>query len=196
MFIPFLLAAVCFSVLSALAGKAPLGLAGKKRRWFLVAAGVVLLLSAAAFALRQTAPISQLSYFFLVSCLCLLAATDYLEFSVYDLHFRVLLLGGIAGAFLTSGLGFIAALVRFAVLYGLLLLLARKNPQLSVGDSQVIAALSLYFPLARWTEIILLALFAALLYGIARILVKQASFRSEIPFMPFLLTGVVIEYFL
>lgn len=194
--ITILLAVTGMSVLFVLAGRRPLTLEGRKRKWFLLGAAAVNLLAAAALLLGEGNVPWQISRFYLINGMYLAAATDLLEKSVYELHYRLLLLGGAISAFLQEGTTFFAMYLTFGVLYGLLFLVSRRNGQLGMGDSQMIACLALYFPLPRWTEVVLLALLGAMLCGLAGIAMKKKTIKSELPFIPFLLGGTIIEYFL
>lgn len=177
-----------------LAGKKPLELTEKKKTYFLVAAVAVNLWMAAAFFLRETEPAVQVCKWFATNVMLMAAATDLLEMAVYDLHFRVLLLGGAVSAFLQAGVRFWEMYLLFGLLYGVLRLVSKKK-QLSMGDSQIIACLALYFPLARWAEVLFLALLCAMIYGLAVIVRKKKTVKSEMPFIPFLLIGMLVDYF-
>lgn len=178
-----------------LSKKKPLELSGTWRKLYLAGAVAVNLLMGVLFLVREVDPAIQAIRWFLTNLMLLMAATDLREMSVYDLHFRIMLLGGAVSAFLQNGVRFWEMYLLFAVLYGALKLLSRKNSQLGMGDSRMIACLALYFPFARWAEILILSLFFALIYGVTGIIRKKKTTKSELPFAPFLLIGTLADYF-
>ena len=96
-------------------------------------------------------------------------------------------------AFLEEGT--FARYALFLLLLGVLFLLSRKRPELGMGDSRMIACMALYFSMTGWMEIMVASLGCALLYGLGGIVLQKKNLKSELPFMPFLLLGVLIECF-
>ncbi len=188
-----MLTAICalagFGLSAALGSRPPLCLEGRARRWYLVAAAVGNLWVSAC---PGAGPWGVLA----VNALLWMAATDLREQALYNLHFYVLLLGGAACAVFQGSGGLISRGILFLALFGVLFLVSRKNQGLGMGDSRTIACLALYFPFSGWMEVMLLALGGALLWGLWGVLRKKKTMKTELPFAPFLLAGVLMEYLL
>ena len=158
-------------------------------KWYAVA--VVILNLWCAIWLGQTGLVKLLLHFTLANSLLLMTATDLKETMVYDIHFYVVLLTGVLGNLiqfntLVPRLGF------FLLLMGVFFLVSRRREELSAGDSRMIAVLALYYPFNEWMEVMLLALGSAMVYGIIGILRKKKTLKTQMPFMPFLLIGVLM----
>ena len=77
---------------------------------------------------------------------------------------------------------------------GVMFLISRRNPGLGMGDGRMIACLALYFTASAWMEVILLALACALIYGVWGMLRKRSTLKTELPFAPFLLAAIMMEF--
>ena len=187
------LAALSWGADAALTSRRPFSLEGARRRICLLMALGVKLWTAAAL-LPDPSPVRACSWFFLANGLFLTAVTDLLEQMVYDVHFYALLLGGAVSAFLRPEISFPGNCLLFLAVLGVLFLISRRKPGLGMGDSRMIACMALYFPLSRWMEVLLLSLGAAMLYGLLGMVRKQKNLKTELPFMPFLLMGVLLEF--
>lgn len=186
-----LMAAGGFVGVALLSGAAPLHLAEKVRGYCLLTAAAVN--GAAAAAFWNLDAMTAAARVYLINLLLLTAVTDLKERQIYDLHFYALVLGGMVSAFLEEGT--FARYALFLLLLGVLFLLSRKRPELGMGDSRMIACMALYFSLTGWMEIMVASLGCALLYGLGGIVLRKKNLKSELPFMPFLLLGVLIECF-
>jgi len=194
MYINVFLAVLCFAAAAALLRLAPFKLSGRPwGGWLGGAAAVNLWLLAALGFSSPFAPIT-LGYFGLVNGLFLMTVSDLRQREVYDLHFLALLPLGLVSAFWQAGSGFWLMYLTFAILLAVLYLVSSKRADLGWGDSKMIACLALYFPFTRWLEVMMLALGAALLFGLGGILLKKLTARTEFAFMPFLLLGVLLEF--
>ena len=129
----------------------------------------------------------------LANTLAWMAVTDLHEQAVYDVHCAVLVLGGIVSAFFQLGGAFWTRTLAAAVIYVALWLSARKKNGLGMGDLRIIAALALYFPLSGWMESVLLSLLLTLISGVVYVMRRGGTWKTELPFMPFLLIGVLVE---
>lgn len=192
----FILAALGCCACFILARYAPLRLSGAALRRFRVCALAVNAAALAALWGNADSAALAASRFFLLNMLLFCAATDLRELAVYDVHTYLLLLGGGVGAVFVFGAGFPVQYLAFGVSCAVLRLASRRGARFGAGDCRVIAAMALYFPLSRWMEVMLLSLFGAMLWGIAWVAVRRKTLRDELPFMPFLLVGVLIENFL
>lgn len=176
-----------FLVSALLGGRPPLRLEGRGKKGYLAAAAAVNLWTA---VWPGPGPAGVL----LANTLLWMAATDLRERALYDLHFYVFLLGGAACAFFQGVGGMLGRGVLFLMLFGVLFLISRKNKGLGMGDSRIIAGLALYFPFSGWMEIMLLSLGGALLWGLWGIVRRKKTMKTEMPFAPFLLAGVLAEF--
>jgi len=134
--------------------------------------------------------------FALSNLLFMMTVTDLKERMIYDVHFYALLLGGAVKLILSFNLGMLFRVVFFLILLGVLNLASKKNPGLGMGDSRVIACTALYFSFSRWMEVMIISLGCAMIYGLAGLIIKKATMKTEVPFMPFLLFGVLAEIML
>lgn len=178
-------------------GRPPLQL--KRKRTILLyrlAAAAVNLWTLAALWRTEFSISKAVSWTILANILFLMTATDLLERMVYNIHLYLMLLGGVTISMFTFEAAVIGRYIFFLLLFGILFLVSRKKKGLGSGDSRVIACMALYFPFSQWMEIMLLALGSALLYGVAGILRKKKSLRTEVPFMPFMLFGTLSEFML
>lgn len=76
--------------------------------------------------------------------------------------------------------------------FGLFILIVSKiSKQVGMGDVKVIAIMSLLFGLNSMFSIMFYALMISLIYGVAYIKLKKKNMKEEIPFIPFLLIGVI-----
>lgn len=182
-----LTAALLWILNALLSGRRPLCLEGRKKWWFLTAAAAVNLWT-------TLSPGAKPGDVLLVNVLLWMAATDLRERMLYDVHFYILLLGGLIWTALQSLSLLTSRSLLFLVLLGVLFLASRKSGQLGMGDSRTIAALALYFPLSGWMEVMLLSLGGAMVWGVWGLLRKKKTMKTEFPFAPFLLAGVLIEY--
>ncbi len=187
------LAAAGFGIAALLGGRSPLALEGKVRRWFLIAAAGVNVWILAASWLTDASVKEQFGRFILVNGLLLMAATDLKERMIYDIHFYALLLLGVAGLLSPPWSGMLGRLFFFLLLFSVLFLISRKKTGLGMGDFRIIACLALYLPASRWMEVMILALGGAMIYGLFGVLKKKKTLQTEIPFLPFLLAGVLID---
>ncbi len=188
-----LLSALGFGLDALLCFRAPLTLEGKERRRFLIAAAAVNVWMLAAACLTGIPVKEQPSRFILANGLLLMTTTDLRERMIYDIHFYTLLLLGIAGLLYPPWNGMLGRVIFFLLLFGVLFLISRKKPGLGMGDSRIIACLALYLSTSRWMEVMILALGGAMLYGLFGVFRKKKTLKTEIPFLPFLLAGVLID---
>lgn len=78
--------------------------------------------------------------------------------------------------------------------FGLFIFLVSKiSKQVGMGDVKVIAIMSILFGLNSMFSIMFYALIISLIYGIVYIKLKKKNMKEEIPFIPFLLIGVVLN---
>lgn len=192
-YIPVLLAVLFLAADALLLWLPPFKFNGREllKYWLWAAAANLWLLAsmgpAAPFALMQ------ISYFGLVNGLVLLAITDWRQKEVYNLHLgALLLLGGLSALWQTES-KFWLLYLNFAVWLAVLLVVANKRTDLGLGDAKMIACLALYFPFTQWLEVMMLAFGTSLLFGLAGLVLKKLSLRTEFAFMPFLLLGVLLE---
>lgn len=175
-----------------LSGHRPLSLQGAARRTFLLAAAGVNLWSAVGLYLSAVSPPRSALFLLLVNSLLMMAATDLREKRIYDIHFYPTLFFGAAGAFFPLSAAF-GKYLLFLLAAGILFLAARRSAGFGKGDAGMIACLALYFPLSGWMEVLLIALLSAILFGLAGMVGKKSNLKTELPFMPFLLLGVLLE---
>lgn len=174
------------------------------RRPPLLLTGVALRVYAVtAFALHLTATLCSFSdgtplfqqalWLFMFGTLFLMSATDLREKMVYDIHSGALLAGGAVCALTAQGGIAFGRYIFCVAVSGVLFFVMRGKLQLGAGDSRAIAALTLYFPLSAWMEIMILALGTAGLYGILKIILRKGTVKTEMAFMPFLLGSALVE---
>jgi len=78
--------------------------------------------------------------------------------------------------------------------FGLFIFLMSKiSKQVGMGDVKVIAIMSILFGLNSMFSIMFYALIISLIYGIVYIKLNKKNMKEEIPFIPFLLIGVVLN---
>lgn len=191
-----MLAVLSFGTAALLLGRAPLSLKGAERTKCAAAACAVNLWVLMTVCTREISLALQASRFFLANGLFLMTVTDLREKMVYDIHFYTLLLVGIASAFAEPGNTFIARCLAFLLLFGVLFLVSRKSVGIGMGDIRMIACLALYFSLSGWMEVMLLSLGTAMIYGLAGVMRKKQTLKTEMAFIPFLLFAVLIEFVL
>lgn len=80
-------------------------------------------------------------------------------------------------------------------LFSLLLLIAYKltKKKIGIGDVKVLCALSFAFGYPVVFNIIFIGMFISVIYGILLIVFKKANVKTEIPFIPFLFAGYVLN---
>lgn len=71
----------------------------------------------------------------------------------------------------------------------------RKKEGLGYGDFKLLAAIGAWFGLSAMLNVILLASICGIIGGIAYCLIKKVSFKSPIPFGPFLIIATIINIF-
>lgn len=188
-----LFALLGLAALAFLSGRQPLSFQGAARRKFLLAAVAVNLWSAIALYLAGLSPLRSALYQLLADGLLLMAATDVREKRIYDVHFYPLLFCGGVGAFFPLDAA-VWKYLLFLLVSGMLFLVTRRHSGLGKGDARMIACLCLYFPLSGWMEVLLMALLSAALFGLIGVARKKNDLKTELPFMPFLLLGVLLEF--
>ncbi len=186
-------AALFFGAAAVLSSRVPLSLTGVAKKRFLAAAAILAAVSPAALYVGGNSAGQMACGTFLVLGMLLMSTTDLLERHVYDLHFYALTAVGILSAIL-RGTGFPVHILAFLLLLGVMFLISRRNPGLGMGDGRMIACLALYFTASAWMEVILLALACALIYGVWGMLRKRSTLKTELPFAPFLLAAIMMEF--
>jgi len=176
-----------------LGGKPPLHLQGRKKKWYIAAtAGINVW---CAFALGSWPVVSKCAILILTNLLLMISVTDLSEKMVYDIHFYPLLLVGVLGILMDLAALVVRGIV-FALLSAVFFLTTRNKKEIGTGDTRLIASLALYFSFSRWVEVMLIALGAAAVYGVIGIFRKKRTMHSELPFVPFLLAGVLLDIML
>lgn len=130
--------------------------------------------------------------FILLNGLLLMTVTDLKEGMVYDLNLCPLLLCGVFSAFCNPDGSWMAIMLLFFLLGGVLLVLGRRaSAGLGMGDAKALACVCLYFSYGRLVQVLFLSLFFSLIVGGVWVVAAKKSIKAEIPFMPFLLAGVL-----
>lgn len=192
-FFPLFLVALGCGAVIVLTGKRPLSLTGRTKTKCVVCGCLLNILLLFCSGVDYTAPPLAVSRVFLVNVLFLQAATDVKEKNVYSIHFCFLLGGGLISAFFLPQSSFWEVYLIFFALLAILSLASKKREDLGGADSRTISVVALYFAFSQWVEIMITSLGIALLYGVILMVGKKQSLKTEIPFMPFLLVGVMLE---
>ena len=171
----------------------PLSLTGRARLRCFVACVAVNLWVCVADCLRGETVSDHIGRLILANLLTVMSATDLKEKAVYDVHAWAFVGAGIFAAFFRLGAAFWTRTLFSAAIYGVLWLIARKKAGVGMADLRIIAALALWFPASEWMEAIFLALSLALVCGAAMLALKRGTLETELSFIPFLLTGVLLE---
>lgn len=147
-----------------------------------------------------------LIYTYLISILIYLSLVDLDTGSVSLIDTCVLYAGAFIKLFLNlrdEGKGvFLDALYGFGFSAGLLLLgvlivyIIRKKQPLGSGDIMIIPGIMLYFSLQNVSRILIFTSIAGLISGLIVILLGKIKWDYRFPMLPFVTTGVCIEFFI
>lgn len=191
-----ILAATVLAMLASFVslGYQPFKLKGKARWLWLFGIFGVNFWCVTALELFGCETLEGISGSLLVNLLSLMSITDLREKMVYHIHFYCLLGIGIVSAFIPSQDVFWMRFLVFGCALGIFWLLSRKRQDVGGIDLRSLSCLALYFPFSRWFETVLLTLFCAMIWGLAGIIIRKKNMKSEIPFLPFMLIGTLLEY--
>lgn len=132
--------------------------------------------------------------FLLINGLYILTIDDIQTQQMRTIQLYLLILGGVFSAFLCESNGWIGRFLLFAMLFAVLHIFAkRQNSGFGTGDAKVIAALALYLNFSALFQVLFIAFAAGLICGIGLVLLKKATMKTTLPFLPFLLVGVVLN---
>ena len=120
--------------------------------------------------------------------------------SIYDIKRREIIL---FGTVVMAVLGFAASFIMFerdiydivcGIIPGVMLLLcaAASNGKLGLGDAIIMMAVGVWQGLIRTAYILLVALFAAVFFGLCLIIVNRK--QKDIPFIPFIFIGQLMTW--
>ena len=68
-----------------------------------------------------------------------------------------------------------------------------SKKRVGIADIKVISFLGFYMGYPLIFSLLFASMFLAMIYGIALVVLKKAELKSEIPFLPFLLLGYIIN---
>ncbi len=132
--------------------------------------------------------------FLLINGLYILTLDDIQTRQMRTIQLYLLIAGGAFSAFLSESNGWIGRFLLFAMLFSVLHVFAkRKNSGFGTGDAKVIAALALYLDFSGLFQVLFVAFAAGLFYGLGLMLLKKATMKTTLPFLPFLLVGAVLN---
>ena len=195
-FLPVIINVSAFSATCFLLGKKPFTLSGNQRikATALVGNSYLLLTISQLYWLRAKSALFEQAL--LICLMCFLTINDIKEKQVFDIHLNLLMLCGLLGSPLWMNMIPITSYLLFGVLYLVLLAVAKRRNTFSIADAKAAACLTLYFSFSAYLEVMILALGFAVVVSIAGMLTKKANLKTELPFMPFLLIAILVEYFL
>lgn len=169
----------------------PLNLAGRNAKIYLSCV-IVLNLALTVLLWQEKNWANALGWITASNILAATATTDLQEKMIYDLHALILLGTGLVVTFFGSGGKWLARIVVSLLLFCVFFLVSRRGA-VGMGDCQIMACLALFFPLARWMEIVILALGSATLYGIVSVILGKKAWKTQMPFAPYLAAGLYAE---
>ncbi len=146
--------------------------------------------------MEKTMPL--LSYIFaliLINLLCVLSYSDIQSHSVETIYLYILLAGGALYTILSEPSVWLSRLIWFVLLFLILSLVAKKEKSgIGSADVKVIAGLSLYLDFSSLFSVLFFSFGAGLIYGIILIMLKKATSKTALPFIPFLLIGTLAGF--
>ena len=139
-----------------------------------------------------------LAYIFaliLINLLCVLSYSDIQSHSVETIYLYILLAGGALYTILSEPSVWLSRLIWFVLLFLILSLVAKKEKSgIGSADVKVIAGLSLYLDFSSLFSVLFFSFGAGLIYGIILIMLKKATSKTALPFIPFLLIGTLAGF--
>lgn len=169
----------------------PLSLDGRKLKIYL-ACVVLLNIGFSVLLWQEENWANALGWVTASNLLAAVTTTDLHEKMIYELHTYILLGAGVVVAIFGSNGEWLARGIVTFLLFCAFFLISRRE-SIGMGDGQIMACLALYFPLTRWMEIIILALGSAAIYGLASVIIKKKTWKTQVPFAPFLTAGLYVE---
>lgn len=137
--------------------------------------------------------ISSIALVFLIVVLSVAAVKDYKTKTISDKLILINLAGGIIFCLLNTDSNFIGIFINTVILFLMLLFIHFiTKGQLGMGDVKLITTMGLYFNILTMSIVLFYSTVAAAIVGIGLILLKKADKKTELPFVPFILVGVLL----
>ncbi len=137
--------------------------------------------------------IAAIAIVFLIVLLSIAAVKDYKTKTISDKLILINLAVGIIFCLINNNVNFIGVCINTIILFLVLLFIHFVSKgQLGMGDVKLISTMGLYFNIVTMSIVLFYSTIAAAIVGIVLILFKKAHKKTEIPFVPFILVGVLL----
>lgn len=137
------------------------------------------------------------SIYLLINILLIIAIIDYKTKYIPDILILVLLALGMWTMFVIPDVSFYNPLLTSIILF-LVLLIANKvsKDSIGMGDVKLIPVISLFLGFSNIFSVIFISLLLSLIFGVILIIKDKKDIKTEIPFVPFIFIGVLLNLLL
>lgn len=170
-------------------------LKNKHKKLIFYTIGIILILAFMEFSFGMTSAFAVNSI--LLIFVLQITIVDIKEYIVPDESIIAMLLLGLIIFPVNPYVSFVTAVIGFFGLGGIMFLLSKVSEgQIGMGDAKLIAVLGLWLGIKSCFMVFLYALILGGIYGLVLMAVRHINRKTEIPFVPFVLAGIVIEMFM